>query len=76
MSPWGLSPLFEEAKIGIKKDILMHFCELRYEFSNLESKSVLEYIKNKFEIILLMRQCQYLLHQLSFTSFTSEIYFS
>ncbi|MHA1275203.1 MAG: helix-turn-helix domain-containing protein [Promethearchaeota archaeon] len=65
--PGRPSRLSEEQKEELKKDILTHPRELGYEFSNWEGKSVSEHIKNKFGVILKVRRCQYLLHQLGFT---------
>lgn len=67
-SPPGCpSRLSEEQKEELKKDILTHPRKLGYEFSNWEGKSVSEHIKIKFGILLKVRQCQYLLHELGFT---------
>lgn len=65
--PGRPSRLSSEQKIHLKNDVLRHPRELGYEFSNWEGKSVSEHIKNKFGIILKVRQCQYLLHELGFS---------
>lgn len=66
-SPGRPSRLLEDQKEELKKDILTHPHELGYEFSNWEGKSVSEHIKNKFGVLLKVRQCQYLLHELGLT---------
>lgn len=67
-SPPGCpSRLSEDQKEELKTDILTHPRELGYEFSNWEGKNVSEHIKNKFGVLLKVRQCQYLLHELGFT---------
>ena len=67
LPPGRPSRLSEDQKEVLKKDILTHPRELGYEFSNWEGKSVSEHIKNKFGVLLKVRQCQYLLHELGFT---------
>ena len=65
--PGRPSSLSEEQKETLKMDVLTHPRELGYEFSNWEGKSVSEHIKNKFGVLLKVRQCQYLLYELGFT---------
>ena len=65
--PGRPSSLSEDQKEELKKDILTHPRKLGYEFSNWEGKSMSEHIKNKFGVLLKVRQCQYLLHELGFT---------
>ncbi len=65
--PGRPSRLTEKQKAKLKKDILTHPRKLGYEFSNWEGKSVSEHIKTKFGILLKVRQCQYLLHELGFS---------
>ena len=65
--PGRPSRLLEDQKEKLKKDILTHPRQLGYEFSNWEGKNVSEHIKNKFGVLLKVRQCQYLLHELGFT---------
>lgn len=66
--PPGRPPrLSSEQKILLKKDILTHPRELGYDFSNWEGKNVSEHVKNQFGILLKVRQCQYLLHELGFS---------
>ena len=48
-------------------DVFTHPRELGYDFSNWEGKSVSEHIKTKFGVLLKVRQCQYLLHELGFS---------
>ena len=57
----------EGQKNVLKADVSTHPRELGYDFSNWEGKSVSEHIKNKFGVLLKVRQCQYLLHELGFT---------
>lgn len=66
-SPGRPSRLSAEQKEELKKDVLTHPRELGYDFSNWEGKHVSERIKNKFGVLLKVRQCQYLLHELGFT---------
>ena len=65
--PGRPSSLSEDQKEELKNDILTHPRELGHEFSNWEGKHVSEHIKNKFGVLLKVRQCQYLLHELGFT---------
>ena len=65
--PGRPSRLSEDQKKELKTDILTHPRELGYEFSNWEGKSVSEHIKTKFGVLLKVRQCQYLLHELGFS---------
>ena len=65
--PGRPSRLSEDQKEELKTDILTHPRELGYEFSNWEGKSVSEHIKTKFGVLLKVRQCQYLLHELGFS---------
>ena len=65
--PGRPSRLSEDHKEELKKDISTHPRKLGYEFSNWEGKSVSEHIKNKFGVLLKVRQCQYLFHELGFT---------
>lgn len=59
--------LRSDQKEELRKDILTHPRKLGYEFSNWEGKSVSEHVKNKFGVVLKVRQCQYLLHELGFS---------
>jgi transposase len=65
--PGRPSRLTEDQKKILKADVATHPRELGYDFSNWEGKSVSEHIKNKFGVLLKVRQCQYLLHELGFT---------
>lgn len=65
--PGRPSRLTETQKMILQSDVATHPRALDYEFSNWEGKSVSEHIKNKFGILLKVRQCQYLLHELGFT---------
>ena len=65
--PGRPSSLTEDQKKLLKADVSTHPRELGYDFSNWEGKSVSEHIKNKFGVLLKVRQCQYLLHELGFT---------
>ena len=65
--PGRPSRLSEEEKMILKDDVATHPRELGHDFSNWEGKSVSEHIKNKFGVLLKVRQCQYLLHELGFT---------
>jgi putative transposase len=65
--PGRPSSLTEGQKNLLKADVSTHPRELGYDFSNWEGKSVSEHIKNKFGVLLKVRQCQYLLHELGFT---------
>ena len=65
--PGRPSSLTEDQKQVLKADVATHPRELGYDFSNWEGKYVSEHIKNKFGVILKVRQCQYLLHELGFT---------
>jgi len=64
--PGRPSSLTEEQKELLKADVSTHPRELGYDFSNWEGKSVSEHIKNKFGVLLKVRQCQYILHELGF----------
>jgi len=64
--PGRPSSLTEDQKKLLKADVSTHPRELGYDFSNWEGKSVSEHIKNKFGVLLKVRQCQYLLHELGF----------
>jgi transposase len=65
--PGRPSSLTEAQKETLKVDVATHPRELGYEFSNWEGKGVSEHINNKFGVLLKVRQCQYLLHELGFT---------
>lgn len=65
--PGRPSRLTKEQKRKLKNDIATHPRKLGYDFSNWEGKSVSEHIKNKFGVLLKVRQCQYILHELGFT---------
>ena len=65
--PGRPSKLSEEQKAILKADILTHPRKLGYKFSNWEGKNISEHIKNKFGVLLKVRQCQYLLHELGFS---------
>jgi transposase len=65
--PGRPSRLTEDQKQLLKADVSAHPRELGYDFSNWEGKSVSEHIKNKFGVLLKVRQCQYLLHELGFS---------
>ncbi len=67
VSPGRPSRLSVEQKEELKKDVLTHPRELGYDFSNWEGKHVSKHVKNKFGILLKVRQCQYLLQDLGFT---------
>ncbi len=67
LSPGRPSRLTEEQKTTLKDDVLQHPRDLGYDFSNWEGKHVSQHIKNKFGVLLKVRQCQYLLHELGFT---------
>jgi transposase len=67
ISPGRPSRLSVEQKEELKKDVLTHPRELGYDFSNWEGKHVSEHVKNKFGVLLKVRQCQYLLYELGFT---------
>lgn len=66
-SPGRPSRLSEEQKEELKKDVLTHPRELGHDFSNWEGKHVSEHVNNKFGVLLKVRQCQYLLHELGFS---------
>jgi len=66
-SPGRPSRLSVGQKEELKKDVLTHPRELGYDFSNWEGKHVSKHIKDKFGVLLKVRQCQYLLHELGFT---------
>ena len=57
------SSLTEDQKQLLKADVTAHSRELGYDFSNWEGKSGSEHIKNKFGVLLKVRQCQYLLQE-------------
>lgn len=65
--PGRPSSLTNDQKQILIADVLMHPRELGYDFSNWEGKNVSAHIKNKFGVLLKVRQCQYLLHELGFT---------
>jgi transposase len=65
--PGRPSSLTDDQKQVLIADISTHPRELSYDFSNWEGKSVSAHIKNKFGVLLKVRQCQYLLHELGFT---------
>lgn len=65
--PGRPSSLTEDQKQLLKADVTTHPRKLGYDFSNWEGKSVSEHIKNKFGVLLKVRQCQYILHELGFT---------
>ena len=65
--PGRPSKLTEEQKAILKTDVSTHPRKLGYEFSNWEGKSISEHIKHKFGVLLKVRQCQYLLHELGFS---------
>lgn len=65
--PGRPSRLSIEQKELLKHDVAIPPREFGYDFSNWEGKSVSEHIKNKFGVLLKVRQCQYLLHELGFT---------
>jgi len=65
--PGRPSKLSKDQKDELKLDVMAHPRELGYEFSNWEGKSVSEHIRIKFGVLLKVRQCQYLLHELGFT---------
>ena len=65
--PGRPSSLTEDQKQLLKVDVTTHPRKLGYDFSNWEGKNVSEHIKNKFGVLLKVRQCQYLLHELGFT---------
>jgi len=67
VSPGRPSRLSLEQKEELKNDVLTHPRELGYDFSNWEGKHVSKHIKNKFGVLLKVRQCQYLLHELGFS---------
>ncbi|MFX1260117.1 MAG: transposase [Promethearchaeota archaeon] len=68
VSPPGRpSRLTKDQKKLLKTDVSMHPRDLGYDFSNWEGKKVSEHIKNKFGVLLKVRQCQYLLHELGLT---------
>jgi len=67
VSPGRPSRLSLEEKEELKNDVLTHPRELGYDFSNWEGKHVSKHIKNKFGVLLKVRQCQYLLHELGFS---------
>jgi putative transposase len=65
--PGRPSRLSNQQKELLKTDVLTHPRELGYDFSNWEGKSVSEHIKNRFGILLKVRQCQYILHKMGFS---------
>jgi transposase len=66
-SPGRPSRLSMDQKEELKKDVLTHPRKLGCDFSNWKGKNVSEHVKNKFGVLLKVRQCQYLLHELGFT---------
>ena len=73
--PGRPSSLTEDQKELLKADVSTHPRKLGYDFSNWEGKSVSEHIKNKFGVLLKVRQCQYLLHELGFALQPPDINF-
>lgn len=65
--PGRPSKLSNQQKELLKIDVLTHPRKLGYEFSNWEGKYISEHVKNKFGVLLKVRQCQYLLHEMGFS---------
>ena len=65
--PGRPSRLSKAQREELKKDILTHPRELGYEFSNWEGKNISEHLKNKFGVLIKVRQCQYILRDLGFS---------
>jgi putative transposase len=65
--PGRPSRLSKEQMRELETDVLTHPRKLGYDFSNWEGKSVSYHIKKKFGVVLKVRQCQNLLHEMDLT---------